>query len=517
MTALDLQRDPFSREPDSLFFYSFDGNEQRISILDGLVKGSDLFVLVIGDPGSGKTTLLNHYLASIESEWEWTSARIPVDLDPGKFGPVSPEQPVQREYPVYVLHKSAEPVVIVDDAHRLSEKQLEFLIEEAKVPGSQNKIKRLVLFGESELHIAVTKLAATLSAHPPVNKIYLPGLTEKQTADYLRHRLESAGYAGEFPFDADTIKTIHQNAGGYPGPINGFAQQWLVDKYSSKQEGQHMSKKISFGSRRTVIWICAGVIILLLASTWYFSDRRPSTSLAGDQKPTKTVVRKKITQPVKKIDRLVAQKAKVVPPPVTTPQPLKTDQPQKAQPVLHEPVEKDLPDESVRTQPEPTQKSISPSSIPPIEVATGDSRETPSAPATAAQPKKEQPPERVQQPGAEPPPQKPVRVMAKAKAREIHREEWLLSQDGESYTIQIIGVSSEALMLDFIKRNQLLKQNEIAYYQTTFQGKPWYQALYGIYPSGREARMAAEKLPDNIRRAGPWIRKLSGVQKAIAK
>lgn len=517
MTALDLRRDPFSQEPDSLFYYSFDGNEQRLKILDGLVRGSDLFVLVIGDPGSGKTTLLNRFLATIESGWEWTSARIPVDLDSGKSGPVSSEQPAQRGYPVYVLHNSAEPVIIVDDAHRLSEKQMEFLIRKAKVPGSQNKIKRLVLFGESELHIAVTKLAATLSPQPPVNKIYLPGLTEKQTADYLRHRLESAGYAGEFPFDADTIKTIHQNAGGYPGPINGFAQQWLFDKYSGKQEGQNMSKKISFGSRRTIIWICAGVIILSLASTWFFSDRKPSTSIAGDQEPTNTVIRKKIIQPMKKIDRLVAQKAKVVPPPVTTPQPSKTDQPQKAQPVQLEPVEKDLPDESVQTQPEPTPKSISPSSPPPIEVAKGDSRETPSAPASTAQPKKEQPLERVQQPGAEPQQQKPVRVMAIAKTREIHREEWLLSQDGESYTIQIVGVSSEATMLDFIKRNQLLKQNEIAYYQTTFQGKPWYQALYGIYPSGQEARMAAEKLPENIRLAGPWIRKLSGVQKAIGK
>ena len=76
---MDLQRDPFSREPDSLFYCHFDSIDQRLNILDGLVKGKDLFVLVIGDPGSGKTTMLNRYLASIESEW--TSARIQVDHD----------------------------------------------------------------------------------------------------------------------------------------------------------------------------------------------------------------------------------------------------------------------------------------------------------------------------------------------------------------------------------------------------------------------------------------------------
>jgi septal ring-binding cell division protein DamX len=69
--------------------------------------------------------------------------------------------------------------------------------------------------------------------------------------------------------------------------------------------------------------------------------------------------------------------------------------------------------------------------------------------------------------------------------------------------------------MDFIKKNQLLQQKEIAYYKSTFKGKPWYQLLYGIYPTKQDARLAAEKLPENIRQAGPWIRSISAVQKAI--
>ena len=552
MTVLDLQRDPFAQEPDSLFYYHFDSIEQRLKILDSLVKGSDLFVLVIGDPGSGKTTMLNRYLASIKSDW--ISARIQVDHDPEKSGTVSSEQLAQRGYPVYVLHGPADPIVIIDDAHQLPETELKFLIQEARVPGSQNKIKRLVLFGELELRNAVTNLTATLSADPPVSKIYVPGLTAEQTADYLRHRLGIAGYAGEFPFDADTIKTIHQNAGGYPGPINDFAHKWLVDKYSSKQEGQKKMKKISPGPRRMITRISAGLVILLIALFWFISDRKTSTSTTGDQKLLKTVFRKKIPQGSKKVDRLIAQKGKVVPPAVTTPQPAKTNQLQKAQTVQAKPVEKAKSSESVLTQPEPTQKTKAPTNLPPTEIAKAHSSETSGVTVSTAQPKKEQspkttlptseslmkvakahssetsgdivsttqpkkeqPPERVQQAVAKLPQRKPVPVMTKAKAREIHREEWLLSQDEESYTIQIIGVSDEATMLDFIERNRFLKQNEIAYYKSTFQGRPWYQALYGIYPSGRAARIAAEKLPENIRQAGPWIRKLSGVQKAIGK
>jgi DamX protein len=60
-----------------------------------------------------------------------------------------------------------------------------------------------------------------------------------------------------------------------------------------------------------------------------------------------------------------------------------------------------------------------------------------------------------------------------------------------------------------------LEQSEIAYYETTFQGKPWYQLLYGLYPTKQAAEKAAAELPENIRRAGPWIRKMSTIQQAI--
>jgi len=78
-----------------------------------------------------------------------------------------------------------------------------------------------------------------------------------------------------------------------------------------------------------------------------------------------------------------------------------------------------------------------------------------------------------------------------------------------------MGVHNEEFLLSFIKKNQLLEQNEIAYYQSTFNSKAWYQLLYGIYHTKKEAQLAVNKLPENIRKAKPWIRSISTVQKAI--
>jgi septal ring-binding cell division protein DamX len=106
-------------------------------------------------------------------------------------------------------------------------------------------------------------------------------------------------------------------------------------------------------------------------------------------------------------------------------------------------------------------------------------------------------------------------VIRKTEGRIIHREKWLLSQGSSYYTIQLMGVRKEALLFDFVEKNQLLKQNEIAYYKTTFKDKPWFQLLYGIYATKKDAQAAADNLPLKIRKSSPWIRRLFAVQKTI--
>ena len=106
-------------------------------------------------------------------------------------------------------------------------------------------------------------------------------------------------------------------------------------------------------------------------------------------------------------------------------------------------------------------------------------------------------------------------VVEKNQERKIYREKWLLSQESSNYTIQLMGARKEVLLHNFVKRNQLLNQNEIALYQTTFKDKTWFQLLYGVYATKKDAQAAADNLPLNIRKASPWIRRFSAVQKAI--
>ena len=106
-------------------------------------------------------------------------------------------------------------------------------------------------------------------------------------------------------------------------------------------------------------------------------------------------------------------------------------------------------------------------------------------------------------------------VNQKTEKRSMRSEKWLLTQKSSYYTIQLMGARKEALLFDFVARNKLLEQNEIAFYQTMYKDKPWFQLLYGVYTTKKDAQSAADSLPPNIRKSSPWVRRLSSVQKAI--
>ncbi|MCP4626254.1 MAG: hypothetical protein GY850_22505 [bacterium] len=302
-----------------------------------------------------------------------------------------------------------------------------------------------------------------------------------------------------------------------------------------------MLQTLSATSGRMVVWIAAGVFIILLAGLWLFSVRKPSTQKKTDPKIAKTVFRQKMPQnrisvktvdnkkviTVKVPDRPAAQTksqpAPVAEPPTKQPAPIKIDPAAKgktvaaAAPTIPQTQIKSGQAELERAEADKAEVAESPI-IPPTPTKSGQAElEKPAADkamapeqVTTASLKRDSRPKTIPQQE-----EKPAPVVVKLAGREIGREKWLLSQDGAAYTIQIIGVSNEKSMLDFIKKNQMLIQNKIAYYESTFRGKPWFELLYGIYPDKQAARLAANQLPENLHHAGPWIRSMAVVQKEI--
>lgn len=119
----------------------------------------------------------------------------------------------------------------------------------------------------------------------------------------------------------------------------------------------------------------------------------------------------------------------------------------------------------------------------------------------------------VKQPPQKPTPS-PAAVSAPQPADGIRQEAWILAQEPDKYTIQLLGTGNEKLLEVLIKRLNLT--DKAAYYKNTRLEKPWYALTYGTFSSVSEANDAINQLPSDLLSGQPWIRKFSDIQSLIA-
>ncbi|KPJ76895.1 MAG: hypothetical protein AMJ54_09905 [Deltaproteobacteria bacterium SG8_13] len=449
--------DPFHPEPDKRFYYAFEAFEQRLAILRRLIQGSDALIFVIGERGSGKSTLLQRILATTDLPWKPCRVQTAKSAAGGR----RPRLKQKGSPAAFLLQDPGATIVLMDDAHRLSRKELRKLLQDTLTEGPARKFKRMVLFGRPRVGENFDAVSGGLIEENAVNKIFLPTITVEEAAAFIRHRLAVAGYTGKNPFTPTVLKNLYDGSAGLPGRINkGAARLWAKHGFYGNVLGEN-SRHNQSRLLRAVGWFAATLAAVLLAGVLWISavnDRSPGLAPASGQQ----VVRVKI-QSVEGQLRPRADIASVSPGRGSQPGGSKT-----ARPVV-----------SAVTQNRPAP----------------DSTHSKPSPATAA----------------------PSRQPDKDRPGDIRREQWLLAQNAADYTIQLLGVRSEQSLLAFVADHRLDRGGQAAYYRSRFRGGIWFPLVYGTYPSVEEARRAIAGLPEKVRDMSPWIRKMSAVHAEIRK
>jgi DamX protein len=483
-SALDLNLDPLSSDPDLSFLYEYESLEQSFAMLKNLVQSTEIIVLVIGEEDAGKTMLLTRYLTSSKAGWKTSRIRIhPVaeKIQPDLFKEMD-------SYPAHVLNDSSDPIIIIDDAHTLDKQQVQFLLQNATSSDDSKNVKRFILFGEPGLNEMLSDLADALHTNIAISKIFLPPLTREETAGYLNYRLAVAGYVGKSVFPASAVKQIHRSSEGLPGRINALAAEWLKNKHSGSKKGFGIFRQI-MDQPRTLGWVasgCALVAVVLVGLYYYLAVSAPQPHIKRYQAK---IIRKKI-MPAGHLGQTL--------PAVSQTKALikETQDSQPAEPVkekLLQPAET-LEEETIALAQKPSTPPA-PVSSPEDQLKAEPVTDKKTIEAISAQ----EPESQEYQPGA----------------GKIHREKWLLTQNSAYYTIQILGVRNEKRLQNFVEENIQAKERNIAYYQTRYKGKDWYPLLYGVYATKTEASSAMKELPPTVQKASPWIRRMSSVHRAI--
>ena len=245
-----LKEHPFSNVVDSRFYYNSPLHSDAMLKLKYAVDTRKGLAVVIGGIGTGKTTLARRFLeeldensyeaallvvvhSSVSSEWLFKKFAMQLgvrDIQDNKVDLLA--QIYRRLHEIIDANKTA--VVMIDEVQMLNSREImeEFRgMLNMEMPGG--KMINIVFFGLPELE-DVLSLDEPLKQRVAV-KIGLKEFSEKDTRDYIKHRLSVAGSTRGI-FSEDAVQSIFGCTNGTPRLINTVCDNALLEGYLSKAD-----------------------------------------------------------------------------------------------------------------------------------------------------------------------------------------------------------------------------------------------------------------------------------------
>ncbi|HEY8973036.1 MAG TPA: AAA family ATPase [Burkholderiaceae bacterium] len=248
-----LKQKPFSIAPDPRYLFMSERHREALAHLLYGVQGGGGFVLLTGEIGAGKTTVCRCFLEQIPARCNVAyifnpklsalELLVTVCHEFGiKFPPLTAAgtPPGVKDYVdglnEYLLRTHAvgqNNVLIIDEAQNLSSDVLEQLRLLTNLETSERKLLQIVLIGQPELRVMLARPELEQLAQRVIARYHLDALTEKETAQYIAHRLAVAGLKGALPFDGGALRRIHQLTRGIPRRINLLCDRALLGAYAT--------------------------------------------------------------------------------------------------------------------------------------------------------------------------------------------------------------------------------------------------------------------------------------------
>ena len=240
-----LREKPFTLSPDPRYLFLSDTHREVLGHLIYGIEENEGFIAISGEVGTGKTTLCRTLLDRLGRDAEvaflFNPHLEPADLLheihaefdlPGK-GNSLPE--LTRNLYAFLLEKKRKGrrvLLIIDEAQTLPIETLEQVRLLSNLETSREKLLQIVLLGQPELD---EKLSI-----PELRQLrqrigvwwHLGQLTQRETHDYVLHRLRIAGADGNL-FDETALSLIHDLSQGVPRIINLLCDRTLLAGYAA--------------------------------------------------------------------------------------------------------------------------------------------------------------------------------------------------------------------------------------------------------------------------------------------
>jgi general secretion pathway protein A len=233
---------PFGVTPDPRFFYSSPPYLEGLAAFVYGIRAKKGFMLLTGEVGTGKTILLRKLMRQLQSTVQFvfiSSSHITsyglVELMVHDLGLPNKEKNrldlIQElnSYLIQQLQKGQAVALLIDEGQNLSDEALEGLCGLSNLETDEEKLLQIVLVGQPELANKLTKpslrrLKQRVAIHHRLYSLQSVGEVE----DYIRHRLQVAGYEGPEIFHKEAVETVWYYSAGTPRLINIICDNGLA-------------------------------------------------------------------------------------------------------------------------------------------------------------------------------------------------------------------------------------------------------------------------------------------------
>jgi general secretion pathway protein A len=250
-TFFNLTRNPFELTPDPAFLFPTKRHNEALAALYYGVRQHKGFVVLTGEVGTGKTLLLRCLLQLFKQSndvayaYLFNSRLSPTEFLQyilSKFGlPASGKNKSELLLDLghFVISRGSKKlttVLIVDEAHHLSEDVLEEVRLLTNLETSNEKLLQVLLVGQPELDEKLDSGGLRQLKQRIALRSSLEPLDPNETKEYVERRLQIAGansHANTL-FPAQTIAAVYRHSRGFPRLINTICENALVTAYAKQ-------------------------------------------------------------------------------------------------------------------------------------------------------------------------------------------------------------------------------------------------------------------------------------------
>ena len=249
-TFFSLTRNPFDLTPDPTCFVPTRRHNEALAALYYGIRWHKGLVVLTGEVGTGKTLVLRCLLRLLTESRDIAYAYLFnsklsetefLHFLMSDFGfPASSKNKSElllelRHFLISRGSRKQTTVLIVDEAHHLSEDVLEEIRLLSNLERTDDKLLQIVLVGQPELEETLDSPQLRQLKQRIALRAELASLDLDETSEYITRRLQISGAPeqGILIFPADAIAAVYRYSQGLPRLINTICENGLITAYAT--------------------------------------------------------------------------------------------------------------------------------------------------------------------------------------------------------------------------------------------------------------------------------------------